>query len=514
MCSDTRPLSLNEILDIIENDDVSGVFDIYIEPPDCGVVSDEDNAKEDEGGNIEDLCGKQLKAPAELVTVSNRRITCPADLIHDVETPSNCCDVSIQEPGSSEKRDVFPQEPGPSETRDVFPQEPGPSETRDVFPQEPGPSEKRDVSSQEPGPSEKRDVFPQEPGPFEKHDVFPQEPGPSEKRDVFPQEPGPSEKHDIFPQEPGPSEKRDVFRQEPGPSEKHDVFPQEPGPSEKHDVFPQESGPSKKRDVFPQEPGPPEKRDVFPQEPGPSEKRDVFPQEPGPSEKRDIFPQEPGPSEKRDVFPQEPGPSEKRDVFPQEPGPSEKRDVFPQEPGPSKKRVCVDEIDSSCDQTKHVDNKQISEQDGRKRKRLVKERNAHEVPLPPHSEWKSSDIKLSLPFFPECNYSAYRDFSPRELSELFIGAEVIELILAEIRKYSIFRNRPDPDVSAAELKTFFAILFLTGYNNLPGRRYYWDQSCDMRNDAIVQSMRRDRFEKIMSMLHFTDNNFPSTEDKM
>ncbi|KAG5862453.1 hypothetical protein JTB14_021199 [Gonioctena quinquepunctata] len=46
--------------------DDADVSDIFIEPPDCGVLSDENSGDEVGGGLIENLPGSQLRAPAEL----------------------------------------------------------------------------------------------------------------------------------------------------------------------------------------------------------------------------------------------------------------------------------------------------------------------------------------------------------------------------------------------------------------------------------------------------------------
>lgn len=54
-----------------EGDDIDR---IYIEPPDNNVQSDEDSADEGDGGQIDNLTGRQLLAPAEAVFSSGRRL--------------------------------------------------------------------------------------------------------------------------------------------------------------------------------------------------------------------------------------------------------------------------------------------------------------------------------------------------------------------------------------------------------------------------------------------------------
>lgn len=42
------------------------VDQIYIEPPDTGIITDEDSGNEDEGGLVDNLSGPQLNTTAEL----------------------------------------------------------------------------------------------------------------------------------------------------------------------------------------------------------------------------------------------------------------------------------------------------------------------------------------------------------------------------------------------------------------------------------------------------------------
>ncbi|GBM01841.1 hypothetical protein AVEN_218962-1 [Araneus ventricosus] len=51
----------------------SDLVDIYIEPPDVAVVSDEDSAEEDEGGLTDNLSGRQLRVNVEISWKKNRR---------------------------------------------------------------------------------------------------------------------------------------------------------------------------------------------------------------------------------------------------------------------------------------------------------------------------------------------------------------------------------------------------------------------------------------------------------
>ncbi|KAF5278653.1 hypothetical protein FQA39_LY00695 [Lamprigera yunnana] len=60
--------SLSDALDIIfANDDIANQVDeVFIEPPEATVDTDEDSAEEDQGGMLHNLTGRQLRAPVEI----------------------------------------------------------------------------------------------------------------------------------------------------------------------------------------------------------------------------------------------------------------------------------------------------------------------------------------------------------------------------------------------------------------------------------------------------------------
>lgn len=130
-------------------------------------------------------------------------------------------------------------------------------------------------------------------------------------------------------------------------------------------------------------------------------------------------------------------------------------------------------------------------------------------------QWIVGDLECNhSEVFPDPVYSQYTDMSAVELFELFICEETIKYLIEETRKYALFRNCGDPNVSVNEMKCFIGTLILSGYNELPGKRYYWESDGDMRNNLIYNSIRRDRFEQISRFLHCADNNFPEARDKI
>ncbi|KAF5305433.1 hypothetical protein FQA39_LY01524 [Lamprigera yunnana] len=68
--------SLSDALDIIfANDDIANQVDeVFIEPPEATVDTDEDSAEADQGGMLHNLTGRQLRAPVEIRLIDNTRI--------------------------------------------------------------------------------------------------------------------------------------------------------------------------------------------------------------------------------------------------------------------------------------------------------------------------------------------------------------------------------------------------------------------------------------------------------
>uniref|UniRef100_A0A6P7GF23 Uncharacterized protein LOC114341603 n=1 Tax=Diabrotica virgifera virgifera TaxID=50390 RepID=A0A6P7GF23_DIAVI len=60
-----RGFTLEEALQMVYEDDLD-VQDIFIEPPEANVLTDEDSDDEEEGGLVDNLSGQQLLAGAEL----------------------------------------------------------------------------------------------------------------------------------------------------------------------------------------------------------------------------------------------------------------------------------------------------------------------------------------------------------------------------------------------------------------------------------------------------------------
>jgi DNA excision repair protein ERCC-6 len=115
--------------------------------------------------------------------------------------------------------------------------------------------------------------------------------------------------------------------------------------------------------------------------------------------------------------------------------------------------------------------------------------------------------------FPEPDYSIYQNMSIIDIFEKFIDDDIIQHFVVETKNYALFLNCPDPNIISNEIRCFLAILFVSGYNDLPSKRHYWDNGDDMKNIAVSQSMHRDRFLQICRFFHCTNNTEINLNDK-
>ncbi|XP_022191383.2 uncharacterized protein LOC111049577 isoform X2 [Nilaparvata lugens] len=76
MTNQHEPMSVAEILEELQRDEFQDidVAELFVEPPEPNILSDEDSADEDEGGMIDNLSSRQLAALGEVVLTNNIRM--------------------------------------------------------------------------------------------------------------------------------------------------------------------------------------------------------------------------------------------------------------------------------------------------------------------------------------------------------------------------------------------------------------------------------------------------------
>ncbi|GFY70702.1 piggyBac transposable element-derived protein 2 [Trichonephila inaurata madagascariensis] len=77
--------------------------------------------------------------------------------------------------------------------------------------------------------------------------------------------------------------------------------------------------------------------------------------------------------------------------------------------------------------------------------------------------------------------------------------------IAETEKYTKqWKNKPEFSLTE-ELKTFIGFLIFSGYHTLSSEHDYWSDE-DLMVPIVKNSMTRNRYLEIKSMIHFDDNN--------
>lgn len=107
---------------------------------------------------------------------------------------------------------------------------------------------------------------------------------------------------------------------------------------------------------------------------------------------------------------------------------------------------------------------------------------------------------------------AYSAKTPLEFFTLFWSEDIIEHIVTQSNKYAQEKN-VTLNLTKEELYVFLGAMLLSGYSKCPNKRMYWSSYDDVPK-MIYNSIRLNRFETILRHLHFNDNVFIDTTDKL
>lgn len=144
---------------------------------------------------------------------------------------------------------------------------------------------------------------------------------------------------------------------------------------------------------------------------------------------------------------------------------------------------------------------------------IIQNENWVENRKKPTQQWIPGDFDDRVQDFPKPNYDHLSNMTAMELFELFLTEDIINLLVEETKKYTLFKNCHDQNITSNEIKCFIGILLLSGYNQVPSKRHYWEKDEDVHNILISNAMRRDRFFQIMRYIHCSDNNNIDSYDK-
>jgi len=100
--------------------------------------------------------------------------------------------------------------------------------------------------------------------------------------------------------------------------------------------------------------------------------------------------------------------------------------------------------------------------------------------------------------------------------QLFISEEFVQFIVNETNKYWSKKNNNMKDAGKtilSELYCFFAVLFVMTRNKKLSLVEYWSVDKLLRSDVFGEIMARDRYFKLLAMLHF-NHDLTSTNDQL
>ena len=92
--------------------------------------------------------------------------------------------------------------------------------------------------------------------------------------------------------------------------------------------------------------------------------------------------------------------------------------------------------------------------------------------------------------------------------------QFINFIVIETNRYATVDNNDHSfSTSREEIRTFLAILLLTGYHTFPKQGMYWSTSPNSSIELVRSAMPRDQFRMIKKYIHFCSNSQVRSGDK-
>ena len=141
-----------------------------------------------------------------------------------------------------------------------------------------------------------------------------------------------------------------------------------------------------------------------------------------------------------------------------------------------------------------------------------------QLPPEPPSSWEKKDLPTGVEFSdpPQVNQTCSIDqVTPFGLFNAFFDDAVINHI---VEMTNLYARRDKSMVNfctdKCEIRTFLAILLLSGFNTRPRIRMYWESSPLVHCEAVANAMSRNRFKELMSCFHLCDNMSLNNSDKM
>ncbi|GBM23181.1 PiggyBac transposable element-derived protein 2 [Araneus ventricosus] len=135
---------------------------------------------------------------------------------------------------------------------------------------------------------------------------------------------------------------------------------------------------------------------------------------------------------------------------------------------------------------------------------------------PDESDLEAFDITWEKKLTPPKSFSSYQlcqnygnavtvdSDAPHLIFSLFFTSTFMNLIVEQSNLYAS-QHHANLDLTIEELKDFFGLLIVMGFNKLPSLRLYWSKDLNFASQRIMDVMPLKRFLKILRFLHLNDN---------
>jgi Transposase IS4 len=107
--------------------------------------------------------------------------------------------------------------------------------------------------------------------------------------------------------------------------------------------------------------------------------------------------------------------------------------------------------------------------------------------------------------FPAPNFTRFKNLAPVDLFDLFVDRDILSLIATKTNEYALNKGGGEHKISSDNIRVFFGILILSGYNKVTNFRLYWSNSEDTENKMVKAAMSKNTFLDVKRFFHMGVN---------
>ncbi|KAJ8382435.1 hypothetical protein SKAU_G00032130 [Synaphobranchus kaupii] len=120
--------------------------------------------------------------------------------------------------------------------------------------------------------------------------------------------------------------------------------------------------------------------------------------------------------------------------------------------------------------------------------------------------WRKKPFEPPGVEFDECADEALEDrseFTPYMYFKQFVTDEMLQLVAYQTNLYSVQKDGKSLNTTAQEIEQFLGMYLCMGLVQMPNVRAYWEM--ETKYPKVSDVMPRDRFLKLLTLIHFEDN---------